>query len=198
MADPRFVGLQRAGRRSRRVRVIVRGGAGGCLLGLAHRELAGIVIGRAIAVGQITTVTAVVIGAEDKPFESTGVARVEVAGIRISGIEGSRIVLPGGLGGGSPCVVGDVIGYVGIIGVVGVVSHVGIIGVVDLVGHVRIMGFAGLAVVGGIGAGQELGVANRRRALRLAGRGVDPRDEGDEHEHDHQEEPGEPPSGAVA
>ena len=198
MADRRFVGLQRAGRRSRRVRVIVRGGAGGCLLGLAHRELAGIVIGCAIAVGRITAVTAVVIGAEAKPFERTGVARVEVAGIGSSGIEGSRIDLARSLGGVSLGIVGVVIGSVAIIGVVDLAGHVRIIGVVDLVGHVRIMGFAGVAVAGGIGAGQELGVANRRRALRLDRRGVDPRDEGDEHEQDHQEEPGEPPSGAVA
>ena len=192
MADPRFVGLQRAGRRSRRVRVIVRGGAGGCLLGLAHRELAGSVIGGAIAVGRI-----IAIGAQDQPFESSGGARVEVAGIRISGTFGSRIVFAYGLGVVSPGIIG-VVGHVGVIGVVKLVGYVGIIGLTDFVGQVRIIGLAGPAVVGGIGAGQELGVANRRRGVRLAGRGVDPRDEGDEHEQDHQEEPGEPPSGAVA
>jgi hypothetical protein len=41
-------------------------------------------------------------------------------------------------------------------------------------------------------------VVNRQRARRLARRGIDPSGEGDEHEQDHEQEPGEPPPGPVA
>ena len=197
MAEPRLVGLERAGRRRGRVRVVVGERASRSLLGLAHREVAGRVLGQVVAGGGGAAVVLVLVRTPSSGRRGAGIEGGEIG---ISSTGGLRAIAGGASAGRFAHVV-----LLGPVRLVGLVELIRVVGFIDLLARLARLGLAATARAGGVDPGPAVGVASRRRgSVRVGrgpgrtGRGVGSRGEGDEHEQDHQGEPGEPPSRPVA